>query len=450
MVSKRKPLVVILGCTGTGKSDLGVAIAKNFNGEVISADSMQIYKGLDIATNKITPEEMKGVVHHMMSFVEPSTSTYNVHQFTKQVLLLLEKLWHAEKLPVVVGGTGYYIERILFKHNLIFTNTYGADSFILDDKYAFEDMSDDEVYELLKRIDLKSAMQVHKNNRFRVVRALQIYYATGRRKSEYLEEQNQKLKLGERLRFPNLLLCILDARPDLLENRLSERTARMIERGLRNEIEEFYEQYQHCLTKHGIAQSIAVKEFHEYLQLDPEKRHTELGDKLFTKGCEALKLHTLQYSRRQRRWIKHHFLLGNSAEEVKALVFLQVKHLCRNLCHLLKIFLNCNDLFMSSITVFQLPNIKLLDTSENFHECVVPETLREVGRFLHTVESSTGVAENQHGFGLDLNYRELANQIYHCESCGIDVHGTVNWQAHLKGKKHHKMLKKNESSELKN
>ncbi|MCP9257178.1 tRNA dimethylallyltransferase, mitochondrial [Dirofilaria immitis] len=324
-MSRKKPLIIILGCTGTGKSDLGIAVARNFNGEVISADSMQIYK----------------------------------------VLPLLEHLWDAGKMPVVVGGTGYYIEGILFKDSLISTNTSDA-------KNDFDDLSDDEVYELLKHVDLKSAMQVHKNNRFRVVRALQIYYATGQRKSEYLEEQ-RRLKLGERLRFKN----------ELLEERINERVSKMIEKGLRKEVEDFYEQYHHCLTSYGVAQSIAVKEFHAYLQLTPNERYTELGDKLFSEGCEALKLHTRQYSRRQRRWIKQH-LLGGSISAESA-------------------------------------NIAFLDTSKNFHNIIVPNALNRVDQFLNSVN----------------------DDVYYCDTCKIDVHGKVNWEAHLKGKKHRRMLNNN-------
>uniref|UniRef100_A0A915Q1S8 U1-type domain-containing protein n=1 Tax=Setaria digitata TaxID=48799 RepID=A0A915Q1S8_9BILA len=487
-MSRKRPLIVILGCTGTGKSDLGVEIAKNFNGEVISADSMQIYKGsvhfqipgvkkyhmltkiqksspqfnsvsvgnavkilrrrsfhgvvlgcsvkvlnavnakgteeyigLDIATNKLSLEEMNGVVHHMMSFVEPSTSTYNVHHFTNKVLSLLEDLWVAGKLPVIVGGTGYYTEGILFKENLIPTNTFvlffkfAID--LIDSKNDFEDLSDDEVYELLKRVDLESAMQVHKNNRFRVVRALQIYYATGQRKSEYLKEQHRKIKLDRRLRFSNVLLFVLDARKELLEERLNERVLKMVEKGLRKEVEDFYEQYRDCLTVHGVAQSIAIKEFYGYLQLTPDERYTKLGDRLFSEGCEALKLHTRQYSRRQRRWIKQHLLGGSLLAESA--------------------------------------NIAFFDTSEDFHDVVVPNALNRIDQFLNAVSSDvflsqSSAEESERLFTIDFTYRRLANQIYRCETCEIDVHGTINWEAHLKGKKHRKNLTKRHMNEAMN
>uniref|UniRef100_A0A0R3R504 U1-type domain-containing protein n=1 Tax=Brugia timori TaxID=42155 RepID=A0A0R3R504_9BILA len=357
--------------------------------------------GLDIATNKVSQEDMNGVKHHMMSFVEPSTSTYNVHEFTSRVLILLEDLWRAGKLPVIVGGTGYYIEGILFKDSLISTNTFDA-------KNDFEDLSDDEVYELLKHVDLESAMQVHKNNRFRVVRALQIYYATGQRKSEYLEEQHRRTEVDERLRFRNVLLFILDAHKELLEKRLNERVAKMIEKGLRREVENFYEQYRHCLTAHGVSQSIAIKEFHDYLQLTPDERYTELGDKLFSEGCEALKLHTRQYSRRQRRWIKQHLLGGG--------------------------------------TLTESTNIAFLDTSENFYDVVVPNGLNRIEKFLSVINDDVFLkrinAEKAKPFTVDFNYRKLANQIYRCETCKIDVHGTINWEAHLKGRKHRRMLNK--------
>lgn len=102
-VVRQNPVIFVIGCTGTGKSDLGVAIARKYNGEVISADSMQIYKGLDIATNKITEEETQGVPHHLMSFVDATTARYNIHQFRQQGLRTIEEIRSRGRIPIVVG-----------------------------------------------------------------------------------------------------------------------------------------------------------------------------------------------------------------------------------------------------------------------------------------------------------------------------------------------------------
>lgn len=227
--------VVILGCTGTGKSDLGIAIAKHFNGEIISADSMQIYKGLDIATNKVTLDEMDGIPHHMMSFVDPSCSAFNVHKYRELVLPIMESLWKQNKLPVIVGGTTYYIESVLYKDNLVATNTYQNESENLE-KY-----SNEELYERLKEIDPISASQVHKNNRYRVIRAIKIFELTGHRKSDIIEAQheNSESELGGKLRYPNSLVFYLDAQKDVLIERNNIRVDKMVDKGLRKEIEHF-------------------------------------------------------------------------------------------------------------------------------------------------------------------------------------------------------------------
>uniref|UniRef100_A0A7E4UVE0 tRNA dimethylallyltransferase n=1 Tax=Panagrellus redivivus TaxID=6233 RepID=A0A7E4UVE0_PANRE len=114
-----KPLIVVGGCTGTGKSDLGIQVAKKFNGEVISADSMQIYKGLDIVTNKVTDEEMDGIPHHLMSFHDPVDSKYNITRFQEAALKVMEDIWARGKLPVIVGGTAYYVEGVIYCDNLV-------------------------------------------------------------------------------------------------------------------------------------------------------------------------------------------------------------------------------------------------------------------------------------------------------------------------------------------
>ncbi|CAI5446632.1 unnamed protein product [Caenorhabditis angaria] len=129
-ILRKDPIIFVIGCTGTGKSDLGVAIAKKYGGEIVSVDSMQLYKGLDIATNKITAEETEGIPHHMMSILQPFSKTrYNVHLFRQQVLEICQQIRERQKIPILVGGTTYYAESILYENNIIDTANFGEDFF---------------------------------------------------------------------------------------------------------------------------------------------------------------------------------------------------------------------------------------------------------------------------------------------------------------------------------
>ena len=190
-------------------------------------------------TNKVTEKEMDGVKHHLMSFYDPTMAEYNVHEFKTSVLEIVEDLWKEGKLPVIAGGTQYYVEGVLYKGNLV-DEEEAQGRKDPEIRKMLEKKSNEELYEKLKEIDLESAKLVHKNNRFRVLRSVEICLLTGKKKSEIVEEQ-KKTDLDGGLRFKNTLLINIDADPKILDERLEKRIDKMITRGLEKELIEFYD-----------------------------------------------------------------------------------------------------------------------------------------------------------------------------------------------------------------
>ncbi|RCN51510.1 tRNA dimethylallyltransferase [Ancylostoma caninum] len=392
-VIRKDPIIFVIGCTGTGKSDLGVAIAKKYNGEVISADSMQIYEGLDIATNKITAEEAEGIPHHLMSFVDAATARYNIHQFRQQGLKIVEEIRQRGRIPVVVGGTAYYVESLLFEENIIETPGSKGD---LEEVEELDKLSNMELHRRLEEIDPESARLVHPNNRTRVLRAIEVYRLTGKRKSEFLREQkesNGSGDLGGRLRFSESLVLSLDASKEVLSERLNLRVEKMKKMGLKKELEEYYDKNREKLINRehfGVLQCIGLKEFIPYLELSVERRLTTEGERLFEKGCEDVKLHTRQYARRQRNWVNSRFVRRQEIREV--------------------------------------PSLKKLDTSDK--NTFIAEGMRIVdewmaGRDFKERASFCFIPNDD----VEAENSEDANMTRHCEVCGILVAGTRNWYA---------------------
>ncbi|GIX73884.1 tRNA dimethylallyltransferase, partial [Caerostris extrusa] len=320
------PIVAILGCTGTGKSKLAIELAKKFNGEIISADSMQVYKGLDIITNKVTPEEQREAVHYCINCVDPP-SRYTVVDFKNQALPIITNIIKQNKLPIIVGGTNYYIESLLWevlvKNNnehgkLVFESDASSDSKlypvpndvssstkdlfkqkILSD--SFKDIESIDLHKCLQEIDPEMANSVHPEERRKITRSLQVYQQHGRRHSEILQEQrsqNGGSSLGGPLRFKNA--CMLWFQCDkkegnylaliFLKQRLDDRVDEMLERGLISELLDFHKSYnegridiQKPQYTEGIFQSIGFKEFHEYLVLSDEEKSSDSGRKIFEK-----------------------------------------------------------------------------------------------------------------------------------------------------------------------
>jgi len=345
------PIVVILGATGAGKSQLALELAVKFGGEIISADAMQMYRGLDIVTNKVTLEEQKLVKHHMINILDP-LSINNVVDFRNKALPIVEKLLVEGKIPVICGGTNYYIESLLWKVLVDDTlpiiiggkrthdDTASSDAVITSDKVVSANVPDSissmcwtsdpgtpptlELYSLLQSVDPDRAGVLHPRERRKIWRSLQVFSQHGVPHSKLLREQEgNTVGMGGGLRFNEDRICIIEvwSEQKVLEARCDKRVEKMMVRGLVKELEEFHTDYNRLRAEKGdvdkleyekgIWQSIGFKEFHKYLCLSEEERELDEGKKLFNDGVERMKLATRQYSRKQSKWIRRRFLLDH-------------------------------------------------------------------------------------------------------------------------------------------
>ncbi|XP_019793619.1 tRNA dimethylallyltransferase isoform X2 [Orcinus orca] len=261
------PLVVILGATGTGKSTLALQLGQRLGGEIVSADSMQVYEGLDIITNKVSAQEQRMCRHHMISFVDPLVTNYTVVDFRNKATALISLGKTATRLG---GCKAAQAKKVFF----------------------------------LVTISPKQ-------------RSLQVFEETGISHSEFLHRQHSEEgggPLGGPLKFPNPCILWLHAEQTVLDERLDKRVDNMLAAGLLDELRDFHRRYNEKKIvensqdyQHGIFQSIGFKEFHEYL-ITEGKCTPETRNQLLKKGIEALKQVTKRYARKQNRWIKNRFL----------------------------------------------------------------------------------------------------------------------------------------------
>ena len=357
-VGLKTPIVVILGATGAGKSQLALELAHKYGGEIISADAMQMYRGLDIVTNKVTEDEQKLVKHHMINILDP-LSHNNVVDFRNKALPIVESLLSENRIPVICGGTNYYIESLLWKILVdadmpyIVTGKRLIDNPTSDDSNKQIKQSDNseastqnddvtenislesvdwsnddgsvatyKLYEMLKDVDPDRASVLHPRERRKIWRSLQIYQRTGEKHSGLLDQKggNPEAGFGGGLRFEKSNICIIEvwSEQSVLETRCDNRVEKMMKRGLLDELQQFHDQFNKLrskadnledLTYHrGIWQSIGFKEFHDYLCLPRDQRETEEGRRLFDEGVIKMKVSTRQYSRKQAKWIRRRFL----------------------------------------------------------------------------------------------------------------------------------------------
>ncbi|XP_060062143.1 tRNA dimethylallyltransferase isoform X2 [Erinaceus europaeus] len=233
------PLVVILGATGTGKSTLALQLGQSLGGEIVSADSMQVYEGLDIITNKVSAQEQKMCKHHMISFVDPLVTNYTVVDFRNKASVLIEDIFARNKIPIVVGGTNYYIESLLWKV-LVTTKPQEVNTEkVTDRKVELEKEDSHTLHKRLCQVDPERAATLHPHDKRKVARSLQVFEETGISHSEFLHRQHAEEgggPLGGPLRFPNPCIFWLYADQTGVEalKQVTKRYARKQNRWVKN------------------------------------------------------------------------------------------------------------------------------------------------------------------------------------------------------------------------
>lgn len=274
-------VLAVVGPTASGKTALSVELAKRTDGEIVSADSMQIYKGMDIASAKPTKEEMCGIPHHMMDFLSPETP-YSVAQYTEAAAQRIREIAARGKLPIVVGGTGLYVDSLLSHTQFIEAPTDMALRAALDAQY--EAVGGEEMLKRLAKFDPESAARLHPNNKKRILRAFEIYTLTGQTLSEALAQSHAVPSP-----FAPVYIGIAFRERAVLYDRINRRVDSMLERGLLEEARAFYKG-----SPETAAQAIGYKELKPFLD----------GDLPFADAVENLKRATRNYAKRQITWFK--------------------------------------------------------------------------------------------------------------------------------------------------
>lgn len=272
-------IVVIVGPTGVGKTALSISLAKKFGGEIVSADSIQIYKGLDIGSAKVTKEEMQGIKHYLIDIVEP-TDTFNASDYSLAAKEAIEKILAKGKLPIVVGGTGMYVQSLLFNLSV----PCGKDE---EYREKLEKIAQKEgtiaLYNMLKEVDRETAEKLNQNHKDRIIRALEIYHLTKKKKSEFTQNTSSD--------YDYLLLC-LTADREVVYERINLRVDKMLESGLVDEVKGLLK--KNITIKNQCMQAIGYKETIKYLE----------GQYSYDEFVEKLKQNSRHYAKRQFTYFK--------------------------------------------------------------------------------------------------------------------------------------------------
>jgi len=286
LIQEKKPLVILTGPTAVGKTALSIGLAQAINGEMISADSMQVYRKMDIGTAKIKPEEMCGIKHYLIDILDPKEE-FNVVMFQNLAKQAMNEIYAKGKIPIIVGGTGFYIQALLYDIDFNETEDESVSSYQAKWQKYYSENGAHLLHEQLKDIDPVSYETIHENNVKRVIRALCYYDETKEPISKHNEEQKQKESPY------NFEYFVLNDDRDLLYRRIEQRIDEMANEGLIEEVTELV-QVDGCTRDLVSMQGLGYKEFFPYLQ----------GECSLEEALYVLKRDTRHFAKRQLTWFR--------------------------------------------------------------------------------------------------------------------------------------------------
>lgn len=280
---EKKPMVILTGPTAVGKTALSIRLAKEINGAVISADSMQVYRHMDIGSAKIRPEEMQGVKHYLIDILEPEEE-FHVVRFVEEAKAALEEIYRNGQIPIIAGGTGFYIQALLYDIN------FDGQECDADYRRELEQIAEEKgaeyLHQMLEEVDAESAKAIHANNTKRVIRALEFYHVSGKKISEHNETEHQKESPY------NFAYFVLTDERERLYKRIEARVDAMMEEGLLDEVRLLKER---GATKEMVSmQGLGYKEILAYLD----------GEISLERAVYLIKRDTRHFAKRQLTWFR--------------------------------------------------------------------------------------------------------------------------------------------------
>ena len=281
--TEKKPLIILTGPTAVGKTKASIGLAKAIGGEIISADSMQVYRHMDIGSAKITKEEMADVPHYLIDVLEPEEE-FHVVRFQQMAKAAMTDIYSRGKIPIIVGGTGFYIQALLY--DIDFTENEGDSVYREKLEALAKEKGAAYLHGQLAMVDPKAAKEIHANNIKRVIRALEFYHQTGQKISEHNERERQKESPYQFCYF------VLNDRRECLYERIDQRVDQMIRNSLVQEVQTLKE--RGCTKQMVSMQGLGYKEIFSYLE----------GDCSLEEAVYIIKRDTRHFAKRQLTWFK--------------------------------------------------------------------------------------------------------------------------------------------------